>query len=254
MALVALIGVIFGLNGCAVTARLVVPVAERVETTALFRVPPGEGAPFIVLTIDDTPSTYTAEFLDLLARHNVNATFFVHTDQIDPAGAALLHRALAEGHDLANHGAADVHAARLSAADFAAQFARADLALAAFGAEKWYRPAQGAINHETMDPVLDAHGYGESRRYILASFVPWDAARGKTDTPDADQNARLARRYAGQLSRLSSPGAIVVFHDGTPRGNEARAKAALIGLDAFLTDVKARGYQVKSLREAMASS
>ena len=53
----------------------------------------------IYLTFDDGPSSYTPKLLDILAKHNVKATFFV----VDTAYIHLASRIASEGHTLAIH-------------------------------------------------------------------------------------------------------------------------------------------------------
>ncbi len=62
---------------------------------------PVTGSKIVFLTFDDGPWNNTDELLDILARHNVKATFFVtggHPDYFDCIG-----RAAAEGHTVAVH-------------------------------------------------------------------------------------------------------------------------------------------------------
>lgn len=66
----------------------------------------------VALTFDDGPSTFTPAILDLLARHNATATFFVNGDNYgrgridDPSRPwpALLRRMHAAGHQIGSHG------------------------------------------------------------------------------------------------------------------------------------------------------
>ena len=59
--------------------------------------------PYIALTFDDGPSaTLTPKLLDLLAAHQMKATFFV-VGQNAADNPAILKRALREGHEIANH-------------------------------------------------------------------------------------------------------------------------------------------------------
>jgi endo-1,4-beta-xylanase len=76
----------------------VTPVPEPVLTAA------GSGR-VAALTVDDGPDRVaTAALLDLLAGHEVRATFCVVGQEVlAPGGAALLRRTVAEGHLLAAH-------------------------------------------------------------------------------------------------------------------------------------------------------
>ena len=56
----------------------------------------------IYLTFDDGPSIYTGKILDILAKHNVKATFFV-IGKTDDASKASYKRIVEEGHTLGMH-------------------------------------------------------------------------------------------------------------------------------------------------------
>lgn len=61
----------------------------------------GSGNKVVYLTFDDGPSPYTGELLDVLARYNVKATFFV-TNR-NPDYNHFIKRAFDEGHTIALH-------------------------------------------------------------------------------------------------------------------------------------------------------
>lgn len=63
--------------------------------------PNGNGDKVVYLTFDDGPSSYTGELLDILAKYNVKATFFV-TNR-NPNYAHFIKRAHDEGHTIALH-------------------------------------------------------------------------------------------------------------------------------------------------------
>ncbi len=75
--------------------RITVVPAEQPET-----VYPEQ--PTIYLTFDDGPGPYTARLLDVLAKYDVKATFFV-TDQFHGDYADLIGRAYREGHSIGVH-------------------------------------------------------------------------------------------------------------------------------------------------------
>ena len=56
----------------------------------------------VALTIDDAPSQYTTDILDILKAHGCRATFFIIGDNIAklPDGDAVLRRIVEEGHEL----------------------------------------------------------------------------------------------------------------------------------------------------------
>ena len=239
--------------------RLMIPVSERILSKAVLRLPAAPGDRFVVLTIDDAPSSRTKEILDLLEQHNARATFFVHGNQIAGREAAI-ERLAADGHDIGHHMWRDRPAIWLSTKDFDNDFAQTEAALGAYGdaARPYFRPPYGAYRASAMDATLSQFGYnrpladlGSARRYILASFIPWDAG-GATNSCNEVKNRRAARRYNNQLLTNLYPGAIVVFHDGEEKGRKARLATTLYSLALFLEGAKARNYEVLSLSEAVA--
>ena len=238
--------------------RITVPITERFLPKAVLRLPRAADDKFIVLTIDDAPSSRTGEILDLLKRHNAQATFFVHGGQIAGREAALV-RLAAEGHDIGHHMWRDRPAFRLSQNEFDKDFAKTDAALAAYGSAKrpYFRPPHGAYRAGRMDPTLARLHYhqplavlGSQRHYILASFIPWDAG-GATNTGDQEKDRQAAKRYSDQLLANLYPGAIVVFHDGEEEDRDARLDATIFSLERFLKGATANGYDVLSLSEGV---
>lgn len=249
--------------------RLLVPVTEQFFAQGVMRLPAQRTDKFVVLTIDDAPSSYTDAILDLLAEYEVKATFFVHTEQINDAPRrAAMTRMGAQGHEIAHHMPRDQSAATYDRAQFDAlfrvDFVSADLAINAYGdaAVPYFRPPQGWYDDALMDPTLTLRGYdrplaalGSDRRYILASFIPWDAGRGKTDHPDKQaRNEARGNRYARQLVGNLYPGAIVIFHDGEEDGRGPRAETTLVSLRTFLAGAKAKGYKIVPLSDGIARS
>lgn len=234
--------------------RHMVPVSERILSKAILRLPAREDDKFVILTIDDAPSSRTHEILDLLKHHDAHATFFVHGGQIAGRETALL-RLAAEGHDFGHHMWRDRPAFRLSQKEFAEDFAKTDAALRAYGdaAPRYFRPPHAAYRAGIMDPTLTRLGYdrplaelGSKRRYVLASFIAWDAG-GATNSGDSEKDRRAASRYTDQLLASLYPGAIVVFHDGEGKKRNARLDATIYSLERFLEGAKANGYEVLSL-------
>ena len=238
----------------------VIRIAELFCCRGIFRLPISSRERIVVLTIDDAPSSRTNEILDLLAGHEVRATFFIHTDQInnDDRDAAML-RMQDEQHDIAHHMPADVSGAKLSQAQFRSEFERSHNYLDRYSKslKHWFRPPQGVYKHRRMAPTLREFGYDKPlpkltghRNHFMASFAPWDAV-GPTNTPDTAENDRNAKRYADQLASCIYPGSIVVFHDGEENNQQHRLAATLQSLDRFLTLAKENGFDVLSLSQAI---
>ncbi|NNU17187.1 polysaccharide deacetylase family protein [Parvularcula sp. ZS-1/3] len=246
------LALILAVAGCGHAQRGLLPMAERQEALGLFRMPPSAPGeqPTVYLTIDDGPSTHTDEMLELLGAYGATATFFVHTDHIlTERDRAVLREAVANGHRLGNHLPADERADSLSPEAFLADLTRAQSELETIAGVRpvLFRPPHGAINAAAMSPALLAEGYiaadGSERRYVLASFIPWDAG-GATETTLRAMNNAAGARYADGMSEALFDGAIVVFHDG-PR--EVRTQTTLVSLRRFLKAADRKGFAVKAL-------
>jgi peptidoglycan/xylan/chitin deacetylase (PgdA/CDA1 family) len=79
-------------NTATVSRKVTVTAHERVQT----QVPSGK---IIYLTFDDGPGAYTDHLLDILAKYDVKATFFV----IDTGNYSTLKRIAEEGHSIGIH-------------------------------------------------------------------------------------------------------------------------------------------------------
>ena len=190
---------------------------------------------YVVLTIDDSPSSRTNEILDLLNRHEVKASFFVHTDQIyDADREASMLRIERDGHDVANHMPADISGGTLTTEQFRLEFLKSHEKLLQYpdAFRPWFRPPQGVYKHRRMIETLREFGYDQPfsfsrrRNHLMASFAPWDAT-GATNGPNEVKNREAAARYADQLLRCIYAGVIVVFHDGEEQNQQQRLASTL---------------------------
>ncbi len=186
----------------------------------------------LTLTFDNGPEPeVTPAVLDVLARHDVRATFFVLGKKIqEPARRALAERAAAAGHWIGNH--TFTHSIPLglrSEADLAemeigrTQELIGDLARP----ERWFRPFGGGghIDQRLLNPrVLD---------YLVAgkySCVLWNAIPRDWDDPDGWVERALAQCAARDWT-------LMVLHD-LPTG-------AMRHLDRFIAEVKSRGGRLR---------
>ena len=89
------------------------------------------------LTFDDGPHpTRTAKILDVLKKHDVKATFFVLTSQINDSNAHIIKRMLDEGHIVGSHGVTHDRSDDLTQAQWKAKIKQSFLDLA-----KWHHLA-----------------------------------------------------------------------------------------------------------------
>jgi peptidoglycan/xylan/chitin deacetylase (PgdA/CDA1 family) len=167
----------------------------------------------IALTFDDGPDPeWTPRVLELLARHQVAATFFLVGARA--ARAPQVVRAMAAaGHEVANHSWSHPSLWLCGPRRTADEIGRSHALLAdlAGQAPRHFRPPWGMLN-AALVPALGRHG----ERCVLWSIQP----EGLRPQPPAAQAAHVVRR--------AHPGAIVDLHDAPGlRGAPARLLEAL---------------------------
>jgi peptidoglycan/xylan/chitin deacetylase (PgdA/CDA1 family) len=221
--LVAAIGI--GIMALAHTAPFPFLLEWMGPGRSAWHMPRHAGSPTIYLTYDDGPNVkWTPALLDVLAREQVPATFFVIPRHISSETAPILQRMVAEGHSVALHShtrglmleSPDALAAHLSA--------EADRITTLAGGRpcRLFRPHAGWRGSQMYEGLDRAD-------YTLAgwSFGMWDFNWWRPTKPE-----KLATRLAAK----ASDGDIVVMHDGhheNPRADRERtvkATAELIPL------------------------
>jgi peptidoglycan/xylan/chitin deacetylase (PgdA/CDA1 family) len=232
-----------------VSDLIIRPLAENLQPQAVFRI---EGLrpeqKVVALTIDDAPSRDTGKILDVLKKHKITATFFVHGDRIETATDELIiRRMLQEGHEVANHLPESFPSASLAPSIFARQFVRNHRILEEFGAHPTrFRPSQGISNRE-MRSFMNTRGkdLGYKPSFYLASVYSWDI------------HLHFPKLYAHDTAACAKPGRIVVFHDNQdvigPNGVAInQSQRTLEELPHFLKILEKQGFTAKSIAEVEA--
>jgi len=197
---------------------------------AVWHMPRGD-PPTLYLTYDDGPNpTTTPDLLDVLAREQVRATFFLIDAHITDETVPIVRRLFADGHAVALHSASRRYML-MSASTFAntLQDAAARIeALAGTRPCRAFRPHAG-WRSTTMFAGLERIDY----RLIGWGWMLWDWNWFRKRTADSVV-ARLASRV--------SAGDIVVMHDGdesAPRQDQRHTVEATARLVPML---RARGF------------
>jgi peptidoglycan/xylan/chitin deacetylase (PgdA/CDA1 family) len=154
----------------------------------------------IALTFDDGPDpAHTAGVLDALAERRVKATFFMLGERAE-AEPELARRVVAEGHEVALHGTDHARLTRLSAAevDERVRGGRRRLEAVVGRPVRLFRPPYGAQSLRTWLAVRRA-----GMRVVVWTVDPRDWAADETPAG-----------IAAAAGRLTTPGAIVLLHDG----------------------------------------
>ncbi|MCJ1380762.1 hypothetical protein MMC17_003871 [Xylographa soralifera] len=187
----------------------------------------------VALTLDDGPSEYTDEIMQILRANNATATFFIIGSQV--AGhETTLQALIRNGNELANHAMYDEPSRALSDGVLVEQIQTGeDLLQKVYAASdtgyappRYFRPGSGFFS-EKMRGVLRRLDY----RLVLGSIYPHDP-----QIPFWRFNARHV------LSMLH-PGGIIVCHD--------RRSWTVPMLRKVIPEIRKRGYRVVNVTELL---
>jgi peptidoglycan/xylan/chitin deacetylase (PgdA/CDA1 family) len=182
------------------------------------------------LTFDDGPEAqYTPRILDVLATHEVPATFFCLGRQVN-AHPDLVHRIHTEGHLLANHTFTHPDLTTLSPHDATEEIAHTGEVLARItgSAPRWFRPPYGAIN-SVVRRVAEA---------LQVRVALWTI--DSRDWTGLDGVGILEQ----VVPRLSGPWEVVLLHTG------AHAPHTAESLPELIRQARRRGYDLVTLADA----
>jgi len=180
----------------------------------------------IALTFDDGPAEMTPKFLDLLARFEVPATFFVCGCNVERL-PAIAQEVAAAGHELGNHTHRHRSLLRLGREDVLGEVARAQAAIehATGASPRHFRPPYG-IPSPSLPTALGQHGL----RNVL-----WTVIGRDWKYP--------AQRIARRVLKAAKPGSIVCLHDGDEVSPDADRGETLRALEMILPRLRAEGFE-----------
>jgi peptidoglycan-N-acetylglucosamine deacetylase len=228
-----------------------------IPTVAFAQPQPGDfitsgpkGAKRIALTFDDGPGPHTDQYLALLDKYGVKATFFMLAEQVKfrpKAAKAVADR----GHEIASHTFNHLHYGKVY---------KAALAKDPASPEKAVTEARGALVADMVKSrkiIEDATGarltllrmpHGVDRPWIKDAaretgfvLVNWTYGGDwiKTPLPQAQKD------YVDAIK----PGAILLLHDGG-----AKREQSLALTEAVLKAAKEGGYEIVTLGELIATT
>lgn len=186
----------------------------------------------VALTIDDGPSVYTEEIMQILKANNATATFFIIGSQV--AGhEQMLQDLIRNGNELGNHAMHDEPSRSLGDTTLIEQIHSVEgllnEAYAAVNVEpppKYFRPGSGFFS-ESMRQMLGRLGY----RMVLGSIYPHDP-----QIPYWRINAR-------HILSMLRPGGIIICHD--------RRRWTAPMLRRALPEIRRRGYRIVTITELL---
>ena len=180
---------------------------------------PKEPVKYLALSFDDGPNLTTeSKMLDVLAKHDVPATFFVIGNNINEESAQNIKRALELGCEIGNHSLTHSMMSQMDEAQVKAEIEATSAMIEEITGErpKFFRPPYINVQPEMYD-------------WIDLTFIcgkgceDWVATVGK----EARREGILAN---------AEPGAIYLLHDF--EGNDATVEA----LDEAIPVLKEQGY------------
>jgi peptidoglycan/xylan/chitin deacetylase (PgdA/CDA1 family) len=189
---------------------------------------PGRGKK-IALTFDDGPNpACTPALLDVLAQHNVRATFFM-IGRFVRQQPELARRILAAGHEVGNHTYSHPNLSLSSASKTRQELADCESALKDAGVGNTcglFRPPFGARRPASF---LIARELGlKPIQWSVTSF---------------DWNAPSAERIQQNVEKRLRGGDVILFHDGGHRGLNADRMHTVNAVASILPKLIDQGYE-----------
>jgi peptidoglycan/xylan/chitin deacetylase (PgdA/CDA1 family)/GT2 family glycosyltransferase len=201
------------------------PLRRRTTTT---------GERTLLLTFDDGPSDFTQDTLDVLAEHEVPATFFALGESV-AAKPAMVSAVAEAGHDLGIHGWSHADFTELCEEELEREvlFTRERICEVVGLDVRGIRPPFGRYD-------------GDSCSWLARhEFVTW---LWTADARDYEADTSVDRIVGNVLSSLT-PGGIVLMHDG---GGD-RSKTVL-ALPRIIEGARDLGFHFVALRDVKAAS
>lgn len=176
------------------------------------------------MTFDDGPHpVYTPQVLDVLAKHNARATFFV-VGTLAQDYPGTIQRIVDEGHTLANHTWNHEDLAGLSREAFDETVGRTQSLLGDYATD-CLRPPYASMDAFTHQWAAE-HGL---------DVVTWDFSPQDWLQPPGEEIAQALVEHARD-------GAVLLLHDGG--GDRAQT---VLGLDAALSELSKQGFRFEPL-------
>lgn len=209
---------------------LLIRLLERRWSDVLWHVP--TSSKVVALTIDDGPSQYTDEILQILKMNGATATFFVIGSQV--AGhEGTLQDLIRNGNELGNHAMHDEPSRSLSDTTLVDQIHSVEEmireAYAAADAKpppRYFRPGSGFFSGR-MRKMLGRLGY----RLVLGNIYPHDP------------QIPFWRVNANHVLSMLRPGGIIICHD--------RRSWTAPMLRKVLPEIRRRGYRIVTVTQLL---
>ncbi|WP_433748002.1 polysaccharide deacetylase family protein [Falsibacillus pallidus] len=190
----------------------------------------------VAITFDDGPHpVFTPQILEILAKHDAKATFFV-TGLKAGTYPDLLKREVREGHEIANHTFHHFHG-NIASSKLSSELIETDKMIKQVTGltPKLYRPVGGYYSDVIINTALQ-----NGKTVILWS---WDQDSRDWTEPPANQMYRYIKKGI-------KPGNIILFHDW--HGSELTQSCSTVkALDKILDYLDENGYKSVTVSELL---
>lgn len=193
----------------------------------------------IALTFDDGPNEeFTPRFLDVLAQHQIKATFFL-VGKFAKECPSVVRRILADGHTIGNHTWRHPNLAKIAASKVEEELESTNRILEQITGEPvlYFRPPYGSSNPEVL----------KIARRIGLLPVFWNAIARDWEEPSP---ARIVHDLAWQIFRNKTRrrATCLVLHDGRADGAGSDCTPSLEATAKLIDRMQAE-YQFVSLQD-----
>ena len=188
----------------------------------------------VALTFDDGPGHDTSRILDVLADHEVKATFFMLGRQVE-LFPDIARRVVAEGHQVGNHSYSHALYLFRRRNETSLQMGRAQEIIARVTGQdpQFARPPCG----------VRTPGYFAAAKRLELRTVQWDVT-------GFDWKERSPSEIAEAVLGNAQAGSIILLHDADSAGKRDR-KATVAALPSIIEGLKQRGLRIAPLSELL---
>ncbi len=219
------IGAIAAGAACAAGYQSMAPTGQWYGKTFVSFAP---GSKKIALTYDDGPNDpHTLRLLEVLAKHDVRATFFMIGRYVEMR-ADIVREVVKAGHVVGNHTFTHPNLIFASAAETRSQLQNCDRALTdAIGAHsRLFRPPFGGRRPQTL----------RIARELGLEPVMWNVTGWDWNAPPAEEIER-------KVTKQMRGGDLILLHDGGHKRMGADRSQTVIATDRLIVRYKADGYE-----------
>lgn len=194
------------------------------------------GTKQLALTYDDGPNDpHTLRLLEVLARHEVHATFFV-IGQFAEQRPDIVHEIVKAGHTIGNHSFTHPLLIFKTASEIRKELMSCQSALLAATGEhsNLFRPPFGGRRPAVL----------RIARQLGFEPVMWNVTGYDWNTPSAVEiEAKVTRQVRG--------GDVILLHDGDHKQIGADRSQTVVATDHLITRYKQEGYEFASVEQMM---